>query len=112
MVDKVQKELIEAIFDCIELESPAKAEMAYKLQDDLSLSVSMFLVFFKKLITELSRNEDTFFCKKAGYIVICIHFSWTKVCTVNENLFFGAHLLNIEEKYIENVQTVKAAYLI
>lgn len=60
MVDKVQKELIEAIFDCIELESPAKAEMAYKLQDDLSLSVSMFLVFFKKRISELSRNEDTF----------------------------------------------------
>ncbi|KAH3852231.1 hypothetical protein DPMN_094732 [Dreissena polymorpha] len=38
MVDKVQKELIEAIFDCFELESPAKANMAYKLQDDLRLS--------------------------------------------------------------------------
>ncbi|KAH3853810.1 hypothetical protein DPMN_096345, partial [Dreissena polymorpha] len=38
VVEQVQKELIEAIFDCIELESPAKADMAYALQDNLRLS--------------------------------------------------------------------------
>ena len=64
MVDKVQKELIEAIFDCIELESPAKANMAYKLQDDLRLSVSMLLVFFKNHVTKLSRNEGTCYARK------------------------------------------------